>query len=110
MTLPPGAMLGPYEVLALVGAGGMGQVYKARDTRLGRPVALKLLRSDVATRPDRRARFESEARAISALSHPHICAVFDIGDDEGRPFLVMEWLEGETLDDRLTRGALPASR
>ena len=107
MALSAGARLGPYEVLSLIGAGGMGEVYKARDTRLDRTVAIKLLQADVVERPDRRARFETEARAISSLSHPHICTLFDVGDEDGRPFLVMEYLEGETLDDRLTRGALP---
>src|SRR5262245_37184717 len=108
MTMNPGARLGPYEIVSLVGAGGMGEVYKGRDTRLNRTVAIKLLPAAVAERPDRRARFETEARAISALNHPHICTLFDVGDEGGRPFLVMEYLEGETLDDRLTRGALPA--
>ncbi len=107
MTLTAGARLGPYEILSLAGAGGMGEIYKARDTRLDRLVAIKLLPPDLASRPDRRARFEAEARAISALSHPHICTLFDVGEDEDRTFLVMEYLEGETLDDRLTRGPLP---
>jgi serine/threonine protein kinase len=87
----------------------MGEVYKARDTRLDRPVAIKVLNAHGAERPDRRARFETEARAVSALSHPHICTLFDVGDYEGRAYLVMEYLEGETLDDRLTRGPLPAA-
>jgi eukaryotic-like serine/threonine-protein kinase len=108
MALSAGARLGPYEVLSLVGAGGMGEVYKARDTRLDRTVAIKLLPADVVERADRRGRFESEARAISSLNHPHVCTLFDVGEEDGRPFLVMEYLEGETLDDRLTRGALPA--
>ena len=118
MALAAGVRLGPYEIVALVGAGGMGEVYKARDTRLDRPVAIKLLPTELAERPDRRARFEAEARAISALSHPHICTLFDVGDavvadrDSSEPnrlqFLVMEYLEGETLDDRLRRGPLPA--
>src|SRR5262245_7854838 len=106
MTLTPGAQVGPYEVLSLLGIGGMGEVYKARDTRLGRTVAIKLLHPDVADRADRRARFESEARAISSLSHPHICALFDVGRQDDRALLVMEYLEGETLEDRLTRGPL----
>ena len=106
MALSPGTKLGPYEIVSLVGAGGMGQVYKARDTRLDRIVALKLLPPDLAERPDRRRRFEVEARAVSSLSHPHICSLFDVGESDGRPFLVMEYLEGETLDDRLSRGAL----
>jgi eukaryotic-like serine/threonine-protein kinase len=107
MALSAGARLGPYEILSLVGVGGMGEVYRARDTRLDRTVAVKLLPADVAERPDRRARFEVEARAISSLNHPHICTLFDVGDQDGRPYLVMEYLAGETLDDRLTRGALP---
>ena len=107
MSLSAGAKLGPYEVVSLVGSGGMGEVYKARDTRLDRLVAIKLLHADLAERPERRARFEIEARAISALSHPHICTLFDVGDVGGRAFLVMEFLDGETLSDRLTRGALP---
>ena len=109
MTLSAGRKLGPYEVVALIGAGGMGEVYKARDTRLDRIVAVKLLPADVADRPDRRLRFEAEARTVSSLSHPHICTLFDIGEQDGRAFLVMEYLEGETLDDRLTHGALPAA-
>ena len=109
MALEAGTRVGPYEVLSLVGVGGMGEVYKARDSRLDRIVAIKLLRADVAGRADRRARFDKEARAISSLSHPHICTLYDVGDDNGQPFIVMEYLEGETLDDRLTRGALPAA-
>jgi eukaryotic-like serine/threonine-protein kinase len=108
MTLSAGARLGPYEILSLVGVGGMGEVYRGRDTRLDRTVAIKLLPVEMAERPDRRARFEVEARAISSLSHPHICTLFDVGDQDGRPFIVMEYLAGETLDDRLTRGALAA--
>ncbi len=107
MSLPAGSRLGPYEVLSLIGVGGMGEVYAARDTRLDRPVAIKLLHAEFAERSDRRARFETEARAISSLNHPHICTLFDVGDQDGRAFLVMEYLEGETLDDRLTRGPLP---
>jgi eukaryotic-like serine/threonine-protein kinase len=109
MALEAGTRFGPYEVLSLVGVGGMGEVYKARDSRLDRIVAIKLLRADVAGRADRRARFAKEARAISSLSHPHICALYDVGDDNSQPFIVMEFLEGETLDDRLTRGVLPAA-
>jgi Tol biopolymer transport system component len=109
MRLPAGARLGPYEIHSLIGAGGMGEVYKARDTRLERTVAIKLLPADLAERPDRRRRFEAEARAISALSHPNICTLFDVGEQDGRAFLVMEHLEGETLADRLTAGPLPAA-
>ena len=91
MALSAGARLGPHEVLSLVGVGGMGEVYKGRDTRLDRTVAIKLLPAEVAERPDRRARFEVEARAISSLNHPHICTLFDVGDADGRPYLVMEY-------------------
>src|SRR6266508_531848 len=94
MTLSAGARLGPYEIQSLIGMGGMGEVYKARDTRLNRTVAIKLLPAAVAERADRRARFEVEARAISSLSHPHICALFDVGEQDGHPFLVMEHLDG----------------
>jgi eukaryotic-like serine/threonine-protein kinase len=107
MNLNPGAKLGPYEILELIGAGGMGEVYKARDTRLDRTVAIKVLSAAHAGDNERRLRFEREARAISSLSHPHICALYDIGDQEGVPFLVMEHLEGETLEDRLRQGPLP---
>ena len=107
MMVRAGTRIGPYEILSLIGAGGMGEVYKARDARLDRCVAVKLLHAEFAERPDRRARFETEARAIAALSHTHICTLFDIGVYEDRSFLVMELLEGETLDDRLLRGPLP---
>src|SRR5262245_60110798 len=101
MTLSLGARLGPYEIRSVLGVGGMGEVYAARDTRLDRAVAVKVLLNDVADRPHRRRRFESEARAISSLHHPHICALFDVGEQDGIAFFVMEHLEGETLDDRL---------
>jgi serine/threonine protein kinase len=109
VTLPAGARLGSYEILALVGAGGMGEVYKARDTRLDRTVAVKVLRAELAADPERRARFEREARAIAALSHPHICTVHDVGRHEEIDYLVMEYLDGETLAARLThaKGPLP---
>lgn len=108
MAMTAGSRVGPYEVLSLLGIGGMGEVYKTRDSRLDRVVAVKVLRAEVAGRPDRRARFEKEARATSSLTHPHICRLYDVGDDEGRPYIVMEYLEGETLDDCLTRGQLSA--
>jgi eukaryotic-like serine/threonine-protein kinase len=108
MGLPAGSRIGPYETVSLIGIGGMGEVYKARDTRLDRTVAVKLLQEEAADRPDRRARFETEARAISSLNHPNICTLFDIGHHQSRAFLVMEHLEGETLEDRLTSGPLPA--
>jgi dienelactone hydrolase/predicted Ser/Thr protein kinase len=97
MPLAVGEKLGPYEVLAPLGAGGMGEVYRARDTRLGRTVAIKLIRSEFAGRSDFRHRFEREAKAISALNHPHVCALYDIGEHEGSAYLVMEYVEGETL-------------
>jgi eukaryotic-like serine/threonine-protein kinase len=107
MAVAPGTRLGPYEVLAPIGAGGMGEVYRARDTRLDRTVAIKVLPSEVSADPERKARFEREARAISALSHPRICALHDVGSQDGREFLVMEYLEGETLAAKVERGALP---
>ena len=107
MSLSPGTLLGPYEILSAIGAGGMGEVYQARDTRLGRTVALKVLPAAHATDHERKLRFTREARAISSLSHPHICPLYDIGDQNGVPFLVMEHLEGETLEDRLGHGPLP---
>jgi eukaryotic-like serine/threonine-protein kinase len=105
--LSPGTRLGPYEVLSALGAGGMGEVYKARDTRLGREVAVKVLVGRHAEDPAMRERFEREARAISALAHPSICTLYDVGEHEGAHFLVMEYLEGETLAARLARGPLP---
>lgn len=107
MRFEGGARLGPYEIIAPLGAGGMGEVYKARDTRLNRVVALKVLPSEAAADPELRARFDREARAISALDHPNICALFDVGHEDGADFLVMQFLEGETLADRLARGRLP---
>jgi len=106
MALSPGTKLGPYEVVAAVGEGGMGEVYRARDTRLERSVALKVLPQAIAADGDRLRRFEQEARSIAALTHPNIVAVYDVGVQEGTPFLVMELLEGETLRERLNRGAL----
>jgi serine/threonine protein kinase/Tol biopolymer transport system component len=100
-----GQRLGPFEIEALLGSGGMGEVYRARDLRLGRTVALKVLAPEAAADPDRRRRLELEARAASSLSHPHICALFDIRSDEGVDYLVMEHLEGETLADRMARAA-----
>src|ERR1700688_329647 len=107
MALTSGTKLGPYEIQAALGAGGMGEVYRARDTRLGRDVAIKVLPSHLSSDPDLKARFEREAKAISALSHPHICHLYDIGSQDGTDFLVMEMLEGETLADRLSKGPLP---
>jgi tRNA A-37 threonylcarbamoyl transferase component Bud32 len=104
MPLAIGARLGPYEVVAPLGAGGMGEVYKARDTRLLRTVALKVLRSD---QPRRGERFAREAQALSRLSHPHICTIHDVGEQDGSAYLVMEYIDGQTLADRLDDGALP---
>jgi eukaryotic-like serine/threonine-protein kinase len=107
MSLAGGSRFGPYEIVRLLGSGGMGEVYKARDTRLGRVVAIKLLPELPAADAERRERFEREARAISQLTHPHICTLYDVGDQDGRAFLVLEYLDGETLASRLPRGALP---
>ena len=107
MPLTPGTRLGPYEILAAVGAGGMGEVYRARDTRLGRDVAVKILSTHLSFDPDLKRRFEREARAVSSLTHPNICCLYDIGCQDGIDFIVMEYLEGETLADRLTKGLLP---
>ena len=107
MELAAGARVGPYEIAGLLGAGGMGEVYRARDHRLGREVALKVLPSSVASDADRLRRFEIEAKAVAALNHPNILAVFDIGNDDGRPYLASELLEGESLRVRLAGTALP---
>jgi Tol biopolymer transport system component/predicted Ser/Thr protein kinase len=106
MSLSTGTRLGPYEIQAPIGAGGMGEVYRARDTRLERTVAVKVLPSHLSTSPEVRQRFEREAKTISQLSHPHICALYDVGNQDGVEFLVMEYLEGETLSDRLVKGPL----
>jgi len=107
MTLAPGARLGPYEIQGVIGAGGMGVVYRARDPRLDRTVAIKVLSSSTAADPVFHERFTREARSISALEHPHIGAVYDVGDHNGTPYLVMQYLDGETLTNRLARGPLP---
>ena len=107
MPLSAGTLLGPYLLESLVGAGGMGEVYRARDTRLDRVVAVKVLPPALASEPQFRARFENEARAISSLDHPHICALYDVGEHDGTAFLVMQYLEGETLASRLSRGPMP---
>ena len=107
MTLVSGTHLGPYEIWAVLGDGGMGEVYRARDTRLNRPVAIKVLAAGLSDDPKRRERFEREARAISSLNHPHICTLYDVGHQEGVDYLVMELLDGQTLSERLARGALP---
>jgi serine/threonine protein kinase len=105
--LPPNTRLGPYEILAVIGAGGMGDVYKARDTRLDRMVAIKVLPESLAADPQFRDRFDREARAISQLPHPHICTLYDVGEQAGTAYLVMELLDGETLAARLAKGPLP---
>ncbi|MBP1636120.1 MAG: serine/threonine protein kinase, partial [Acidobacteria bacterium] len=110
MALESGARLGPYEILAAIGAGGMGEVYKARDTRLDRTVAIKILPPAAAADHERRARFEREAKTVAGLNHPHICTVYDVGDYGGSMFLVMEHLVGETLAARLRRGPLPPAQ
>ncbi|HEY3122559.1 MAG TPA: protein kinase [Thermoanaerobaculia bacterium] len=110
MPLFAGTRLGPYEILAAVGAGGMGEVYKARDTRLERTVAVKVLPSHLSQNEEVRQRFEREAKTISSLSHPHICALYDVGNQDGVEYLVMEYLEGETLADRLGAARCRASR
>jgi Tol biopolymer transport system component len=106
MTVKTGTRLGPYEILSAIGAGGMGEVYRARDTRLDRIVAIKVLPTHLADRSELRERFEREARTIASLNHPHICTLHDIGQQDGIDYLVMEYLEGETLAQRLQRGAL----
>jgi Tol biopolymer transport system component len=110
MTLAAGTKLGPYEILAPIGAGGMGEVYKARDTRLERTVAVKVLSSHLSASEEIRQRFEREAKTISQFSHPHICALHDVGREGDIDYLVMEFLEGETLADRLGKGALPTEQ
>ncbi len=107
MATAVGTRLGPYQIEAAIGAGGMGEVYRAKDTRLDRTVAVKVLPAQLAKNPEFRQRFDREARAVSQLSHPNICALYDVGSEEGLDYLVMEYLEGETLADRLAKGALP---
>jgi eukaryotic-like serine/threonine-protein kinase len=106
MSLAAGTRLGPYQILSALGAGGMGEVYKARDTRLDRIVAIKILLAPLAADPQFRERFDREARTISQLDHPDICALYDVGEQDGTSFLVMQYLEGETLADRLAKGAI----
>src|SRR5436190_1779245 len=109
MSLGAGSRLGPYEVVALVGAGNMGEVYRARDTRLHRDVAVKIITPGMTDSPARRARFEREAQAISRLSHPNICAIYDVGEHDGAAFLVMEYIDAESLEERLRIGPIPLS-
>ena len=110
MTLVAGTKLGPYEIQSPIGAGGMGEVYRALDTRLDRTVAVKILPPHLSANPEAKQRFDREARAISSLNHPNICQLYDVGQQNGIDFLVMEFLEGETLGDRLAKGALPAEQ
>src|SRR6266702_3836824 len=107
MALTAGTKLGPYEILAPLGTGGMGEVYRALDTRLDRTVAIKVLPTHLSSDPALEQRLEREAKAVSKLSHPHICTLHDIGHQDGIDFLVMEYLEGETLEQRLIKGPLP---
>src|ERR1700680_2774935 len=107
MAVNPGTRLGSYEVVAQIGAGGMGEVYKARDTRLDRIVAIKVLPAHLADRAELRERFDREAKTIASLNHPHICTLYDTGHQDEIDFLVMEYLEGETLAQRLLKGPLP---
>ena len=106
MALAPTTRLGPYEIIAPLGVGGMGEVYRARDTRLERTVAIKILAAQLSSDPLRKQRFEREAKTISSLNHPHICVLYDVGCHDGVDFLVMECLEGETLAKRLEKGPL----
>src|SRR5882762_6616756 len=107
MGIAAGTKLGPYEIQSPLGAGGMGEVYRARDTRLERDVAVKVLPASLASDANLRQRLEREAKAVSKLSHPHICTLHDIGHQDGVDFLVMELVDGETLEHRLTKGPLP---
>src|SRR6266436_1655416 len=107
MPLFPGTHLGPYEITGPLGSGGMGEVYRARDTRLERTVAIKILPRELSNDPIRKQRFEREAKTISSLNHPHICVLYDVGSQDGIDYLVMECVEGETLSKRLEKGSLP---
>src|SRR5713226_8741699 len=109
MALIPGTKFGPYEIQSLLGAGGMGEVYSARDTRLLRTVAIKVLPAHLSSNPDMHARFEQEAKSISALQHPNICVVHDVGSKDGVDFMVMEYVAGRTLDRAIPEGGLPAN-
>src|SRR5437660_4581366 len=107
MPLAPGTQLGPYEITAQRGVGGMGEVYRARDTRLERTVAIKILPAQFSTDPVRKQRFEREAKTISSLNHPHICVLYDVGSQDGVDYLVMECVEGDTMAKRLEKGPVP---
>ena len=110
MAIAAGTQFGPYQIVAPIGSGGMGEVYRARDTRLDRSVAIKVLPQHLLNQPELRERFEREARTISALNHPNICILHDIGRQDGFDYLVMEYLEGETLAKRLEKGPLPVEQ
>jgi eukaryotic-like serine/threonine-protein kinase len=110
MSLTAGVRLGPYEIVAPLGAGGLGEVYKARDTRLGRTVAIKILAPALSEDPAFRARFDREAQTISSLSNSHICTLFDVGKDGGVDYLVLEYLDGQTLADVCRKGPMPVAR
>lgn len=110
MPLELNSQLGPYRILSPLGAGGMGEVYRAKDARLDREVAIKVLPEHLAHNPDALARFEREAKAVAALSHSNILAIYDVGTDQDRAYVVMELLQGETLRDRLTHSGLPLAR
>src|ERR1700746_3181122 len=109
MGLSVGTRLGPYEIVAPLGAGGMGEVYRARDTRLGRDVAVKVLPPHLSESAEARARFEREARVVSGLNHPHICVLHDLGREGEVDYLLMELIEGESLAERIARGPLPTA-
>src|ERR1017187_2253238 len=110
MALTAGTKLGPYEIQSPLGAGGMGEVYCARDARLNREVAIKVLPAAFARDPERMRRFKQEAQSVAALNHPNILAIHDFGDHEGSPYIVTEFLEGETLRERMRPGALPVRK
>src|SRR5438445_4236585 len=107
MPLSAGTRLGPYEIVSALGAGGMGEVYRARDTKLGRDVALKILPGTFATDPERLARFQREAQVLASLNHPHIGAIYDFEESKGIRALVLELVDGPTLADRIAQGAIP---
>ena len=110
MAFAAGSRVGPYEIISTLGAGGMGEVYRARDTRLGRDVAIKALPPEFYADPVRRRRFDQEARAASTLNHPNIVTIFDVGQEAGLAFIVLDLVEGETLRSIVARGALPITR
>lgn len=109
MPIAPGTKLGNYEIVEPIGVGGMGEVYRARDTKLGRDVAIKVLPDDVARNTERLSRFEREAKLLAALNHPGIATLYGVEEREGKPFLVMELVDGETLGERIVRGRAPVS-